>query len=327
MRVVLEEGIFGPGEPSRLDLLSLFRLPLSRSHTLEVDPPDSLGLQTWLEGLDVRTADECRFALELSYDELARRPKPEGVRVLPAPSASWERPVRLPLSLAIGFLETPLQVLVENNRRDRSFLRTVGFAFRATLDRLEGTGFQFVHGGGLSEMLEQVLVRSRQPEWGRRSFVIFDSDAVCPGRSGAANERLARICAERGVPFHRLTRRASENYLPPACLEQHATRMGRPRRERSLRTARAFGQLLQDQRHHYNMKRGLDGDQNHPDREAGEQLFAILDGGKRDALRHGFGESIGDLFEEAALVQDYLLAADGQGPEMMQLFEALLAEI
>lgn len=327
MRVEIDEELFDSPRINQLDLFRLFRLPGFGLHTIEVSPPSSGLLERWLLGLDDRAQEECRLALELSYEALARFPGGARLRVSLTAQPRWERPTVLTLQDALRVLESPLRVLVENQRRDGAFLAAIGFRYRRRWADLQQGGVELRHGGGVTEMSEQVRACGPGTIDRLRTFVIFDSDALAPGQPSAQSQRLRKECEELKIPHHQLMRRAAENYLPPPALAEKTTRRGREQQDLFLEAAQAFGRLEPAQRHHFNMKAGFQGDDKNSRRHEADQLFANVADEIRRPLARGFGRDVGDLFADPELLQEQWLFADGQEPEVRSLFEAILREI
>ncbi len=327
MRVEIDEELFDSPRINQLDLFRLFRLPGFGLHTIEVSPPSSGLLERWLLGLDARVQKECRLALELSFEALARFPGGARLRVSLTTQPRWQRPTELTLHDALRVLESPLRVLVENQRRDGAFLTAIGFLYRKRWLELQRAGVEVRHGGGVTEMSEQVKAYGPESIDRLRTFVVFDSDALAPGLASVQSQRLRKECEELKIPHHQLMRRAAENYLPPPALEAAAQRRSGAPRQQQLKTARAFGRLAPDQRHHFNMKTGFEGDEQQSRRGRATQLFANMVPKDRGALERGFGGDVGDLFADLDLLQEHWFFADGQEPEVRSLFEAILREV
>ncbi|NJL27903.1 MAG: hypothetical protein HC897_08385 [Thermoanaerobaculia bacterium] len=167
------------------------------------------------------------------------------------------------------------------------------------------------------------LVEAQQDElWKQRTFAVFDSDALAPGYPSKPSEDLRKSCTAALVPHHRLFRRNAESYLPVPALEAWAKKLPVAQREKQLRKVRAFAKLRADQRHHFNLKAGFDGDRVRLDREKGSLLFAHLHQPAYELLRAGFGREIANIFNEAN--PSLWFSNDDQDTEMTALFKSLL---
>jgi len=323
MRVRITAGLFADDRARRqlVDLLAC----IERGHIVEVDPFDAPELEAWLDGLG-RLEEDYRSLLDLAIADAATAGMAAQVYVADEPASDWRRePPRLTLGDTLKLLRRPLALLVENERRDGTFLKAVLWRYAGFLDRLEEQDrLKITHGGGLQEMA-RLVQHHQEPQWRQRTFAVFDSDALAPEFPSAASAALGQICREAGIDFHRLRRRAAENYLPPAALLAWARSLHDKRREQHLKRARAFGRLRPEQRQHYNMKRGHHGDAGRKDRDLGRALFEGLDEAARQALDEGFGEAIGDLFIGG--LEAEWLQQDDQDNEMSALFEALLTRV
>ncbi len=323
MRVRVAAVLF-TAERDRRELVELLGC-VERGHIVEIDPLDAQELEAWLDGLG-RLQEEYRLLLELALEDAASSAVGAQVHVVDEPASDWQStPLRLTLRDTLEILRRPLSLLVENKRRDGAFLKAVGWRYARFLERLERQyRLEITHGGGLQEM-GQLVQEHKEPLWRRRAFAVFDSDALAPRQQSTASTTFGQVCREAGIGYHRLHRRAAENYLPPATLLAWAKGLYGQRREQHLKRARAFDRLSPEQRHHYNMKRGHRGDTERQNHDLGRAMFDGLDQQSMQALDEGFGKSIGDLFAEG--IEPALLQQDDQEPEMSTLFEALLEKV
>lgn len=320
MRVQVDAALFRSAA-ARLELIALVHL-VQRGHTVEISPLDAPELADWLSQLGSLAA-EYKALIELSLEESARFPAARRLRVVNQPLSRWSNdPLELTLPDALAFLQRPLRVLVENLRRDGAFLRAVGWRFREAFDRLlREFRLELSHGGGLEEMLK--LVETHQDElWKQRTFVVFDSDALAPDHPSKPSEDLRRSCTAARIPHHRLFRRNAESYLPAPALEAWAKKRPAAQRDKQLRKVRVFDKLRADQRHHFNLKAGFDGDRERSDREIGFLLFADLQQPVYEILKTGFGREIANIFNET--IPYFWLSNDDQDTEMAVLFKSLL---
>jgi len=295
---------------------------VERGHIVEVLPAGAPELHAWLEELG-RLGEDFGELLELAIEDAARSAGQIRARIVEDDTSDWTSdPYRLTLDDGLELLRRPLYLMVENKRRDGAFLKAVGWRYSSALERLQKQyRLEISHGGGLDEICQ--MIRENKGAASRaRTFVVCDSDALAPGRPSAVSTNLVDTCQAVGTACHRLRRRASENYLPPAAVVAWAKTLNGKAREPHLKRARAFGRLTPDQRYHYNMKRGHGGDARHPHRDIGAALFNGLDEPTMNALDTGFGNGIGDLFGQG--VDPALLQKDDQRDEMSALFEALL---
>lgn len=160
-----------------------------------------------------------------------------------------------------------------------------------------------------------------------RLWVLFDRDADEQDRRrpGLKSQQVTALLEEIAddpytepwpVPGQRLARRAIENYVPLSALEgwwpgYHRTgKLADGKQDEREAAVNAFARLPPEMRRHFNMKKGLVGDATLSDarwaavKKRGAPLveaelsslpeswrrvvFDDLDGGEREALRHGF---------------------------------------
>jgi hypothetical protein len=158
-----------------------------------------------------------------------------------------------------------------------------------------------------------------------RMWVMFDSDAMTPGAPSSDSEALRAACQD--IAHHQLRRRYAESYLTRSAL--HGWAAGVPRRadrERRLDMFQAFVAMTDDQRHHYNMKHGFDSDAGRTDATAGD-LYANVSPAERQALAHGFGDDIAQLFAGESVTEADLRRDTSAWSELRPVLVDLLARI
>ncbi len=335
MRVLIDGQVFTK-TIWQSNLIRLFDMALEGRHRVFPDPLDAPEFEYWLGERDTGVSDEVLFAMESSFDLESRRPALREVRVTTTSRPRWTKPAELPLEEALQILGQPLSVVVENQRNDRDFLLAVADTHqrKALRNALEGGWLRFDHGGGLSEMIESLEEAKSSPGHRMRSFWVFDSDSLAPGRPSPDSRSLRRLC-RKWVDFHCLERRSAENYLPlPAIREIWARE--RDQRERA-KAARAFGRLDDGQRHHFNMKGGFRGDEKRLDvferkskytaKIAAETrtLFADVDAETTASLATGFSPRITAVFSSHRLYrEDAWFEQDGLRSEMRPVIDELI---
>lgn len=328
MRVIIEAPLLLSAQLAKypLAMLELFNLCLDQEcHTLEVEPLDAPELKLWTDTLTPAQRDEIELILDASVERQLRDPPTSVVRVADVEEAEWEGVVpRLSLRGAVALLRKPLRVLIEGVH-DAAFLHaTVPHFYRARFeDWSKREMLKLEHRGGLQNLghaLEQECeVRERR----LRLFVMFDSDARQRGEPHSESRKVARFCKRKALAHHQLQRRAIDNYIPEPALERWLKQKhSREFDGKWLPRLQAFRLLTDEQRHHYNMKKGLRGDRE----GAGlADIFDNLVSTKPDQAAHleeGFSPAVAESFQEH--IPDAWLAQDGQTPELMQLFENLL---
>lgn len=326
MKAVILNEVFEAASTEQTALIRLCDLGLEGRHRILAEDEDDLRFQEWMEQLPAPLREGCRVAFDAGLEEEAREPSRFAIHVVAETSSDWTAmPPRLTLRDALAFMETTFSVLVEDNISDRAFLLAMATPEqRLWLEARENkTWLRFEHGGGVGSMSRRVVGYKQEPLPEARVFVIFDSDALCPGVPGSDSETLRETCEEPPpLPHHRLRRRASENYLPREILHQYVEKphAHRPRRRA---TFQAFARLRDDQRHHFNMKKGFRGDARNHRASAGD-LYAGIPPEDLAALGDGFGPEVGALFAREPIAE-HLLQADGGWAEMNPIVCSIIA--
>lgn len=337
MRALIDPTVFASTAASSLDVVALFRFAEVGRHSVFPDPLEAAEFKTWLGERDPEIRERCEFAIESGLDLEKRRPPTSEIRVTATAAPRWLDTAELPLDVALQLLSQPLSVVVEGARSDRDFLLAVADRHQrqALMEGQEKQWLRFDHGGGLEEMWERLREMGPRPQLIRRSFWIFDSDALAPDLPSPESERLRRLCKRYRAQFHRLARRTAENYIPLPALREIWARQKSPQTRK--RKVRAFEKLGSSQRHHFNMKSGLAGDreriveyERRPKTSKiaseAEKLYEGLETGIREVLQSGFGSKIRDLFRHDLLLrQEGWFEGDGLRDETRPMIETLLA--
>lgn len=210
--------------------------------------------------------------------------------------------LRNPSQGLFGFFEFQCQLLqstfiyVENARADRSFLLALSLDPKivADLKKLEELGaLVFENCGGITELAKKIESDSdgRRPLLAQRAIAIFDSDAHGPSEAHVSIDakKAVRACQRWGIQYHRLGRRAIENYIPHATLVEYSE-LSEARRENRLKMARAISRLSRDQHAYLHMKDGLSVELSKT------PLYSGLAEDMKSNLSHGFGPDLSSCF-------------------------------
>lgn len=326
MIVIIEDEVFSSNQTSPLQLASVLWLGCDGRHRVQTDPlfgaDEAEGLHQWLEEQETQLREAAELALELGLEADAHGiPSDYHVKIAVVDAADWDAtPPRLPIRVAEPLLQEPLHLILENRRYDRAFLESVSFEpWRTRLREAFSDGrLEPTHGGGLPEIRERVEEFRATPAKRLRHWVVFDSDAREPGRPSQESEKLRELCQDSAVGHHQLMRRASENYLPQPAIHAWAHQSAPNLRTSRRRTAETFSEMEPTQRHHFNMKRGFEGDRRH----GGALPTFFGDWPQKPELARGFGGNIAKLFLDMEFPESWLLR-DGQKDETMSLIQAI----
>ena len=295
MKVIISPELFA-SPIETLSLLVLFEHGWQGDHRIELDLEDP-AIASWLalQPQDVR--EQCELAVDASAHDEAQSPSVISIMVVTGDRSDWScEPARLSLADARILLRRSFEIHVEDDTSDRAFLcKMMTSEERQLIETLEKTDrLRFVHGGG-SRLKTRIERRANEPEARLQTWVMFDSDAMRPGAASTHSDDVCAACEAASIPFHRLSRRFIESYLPLDALERWGK--ARPsKRQENLPIFRAFARLSPAQRDHFNMKKGFRADAARSE-EVGD-LYEGLDSGDRERLSRGFGEKIGDLFQD-----------------------------
>lgn len=341
MRVVLHDEIFAEGASAVTDLVRLFACGWRGPHALETDPPTLIEpgqfihyppmLNSWLRCQSSSLQSECETALALGPIRIAEQMPVRSIHVvLNAQTKEGSTPA-LSVPAAVRFLTLPLLLKVENKINDRRFIiATAPSEWKTKIEEFEQERWlRFDHGGG-GDLHTQLEHLAQDSDECMRTFVVADSDALRRGLPSAQAKALKSKCDQLGIPIHLLYRRAIENYIPLPLLRAWAYRHGDPAEQhKRQRLVDALSQLLEEQRHHYFMKQGFAGEAKRNDLAKNQaDLFQGLPPDVYDALAHGFGNQICELFDSTLYQhkESWFLQDDTQG-EIVPFLNNLLRYI
>jgi hypothetical protein len=340
MKVLLPESLFEA--PPSFFVETLVTIAQQRGHRLvaEFDWETSSIFARWVAGLRPKDADALRSALRAGLTA-AQRERIDAVVRAHASTSNWhDTPRTVGGKELLELLTHPLIIVVENETHDEHFIRAMPFGTERDtfFEAIKAGQIKFDMGGG-SSLRALVESRSRSWIWSHRAWVIFDSDALLPGEPSEEAKAKERTCRDSGVHCYCLKRREAENYLPPSELEEHFRLHSAPLDRR--KAAGAFARMTPDQRAHFDLKEGFNGDANgvhvalQQKKETAklERISKHYDSvppNDRAALGSGFSKEIADLFRvdiarNRAGISEARRRQDRQDAEMVPLFRNILA--
>ena len=238
------------------------------------------------------------------------------------------------------FLRDPLSILVEDSDTDWAFLKkVVPDVWKKWFQSLSDKGWIMPdHCGGVPKLEKRVRDTIAPDPWRRhRSFAFFDSESNThtrrmQGRSSrpTPSEKAEELCKHHHIPYHRLYRRATENYVPKSSLTEWVRRAPPSNRERHQALVVAFLSLPSDEhRHFFPCKGGISQAEREEHAGEGASIYGSVDA---PALQKGFTHStkgsLADVWtDESYEVRQTDLAEDGSLPEIQDLFLKLLAAV
>lgn len=237
----------------------------------------------------------------------------------------WDRPVpSLSINCSLDLLARPVLLFVENNSADRNFLlRFMTHEERAQVIDFQSRGWlYFVHGGGIGDLRRQVADHSEAIHRSMRPnlmYALCDSDALLPGGTSLNAKLVSETCASLGIPHHCLARRNIENYITRNALAQWCDKNKRAK-PKMFRRLQALFRLTDAQRHHFNVKKGLAGDED----PASKALYRSMGEYDRGLLKEGFGTNVSSCFEFDGWITRKDLEEDNSWVEMRSTIDSVL---
>ena len=279
---------------SLIELLVL--VALHRQHSVLATPQAML---SWC-------CDHLKFHVDYFKTRLASaqlRANALTIRISPtgAEEVAGAPPWSLTANAAHRLVNSPLRVVMENDRSDRKFVESTVRSFSKWCEN----GWITPAMGGGSAMEKDIAATSADVAAQWRTFYLFDSDRLHPSElsatwsppAGDGCQGYAFESACTSMPrerWHRLNRRSIENYLPLAVLSA----------VNSAVTSALFGVSVGDMAHYYNVKKGLAGDGVSPQdpkktvrASRSHGFWNTLPSSTIGALEMGFGSRISAEFD------------------------------
>jgi len=131
----------------------------------------------------------------------------------------------LGLDDAITFFNQKVSIILENSFYDKPFLKAIADNFKKRAKKINkhwANKWIAIENGGGCENISNVIKGKLQefenlthdPEFYLRCFVLIDSDSLYPGHEKESRVELKKFLHAHRIPFHILTKREMENYLP-----------------------------------------------------------------------------------------------------------------
>lgn len=326
MRFDLDDSIFTQGCP--IELASLFYIGEHKHRVLFANQEANSPAQVWLVQQSTRLAEAVRMVL----DDSLEREMSEPSKVIWTVTAAEFGGQHISIKQALGLMQAPLEIYVENQENDGAFLKAVMKSEqRAILQQaIDSNIVRFVHGGGATiETNLQAL--PADPVTNSKRLALFDSDALLPNSPGSTAIRLKTICDERAIPWHCLERRAAENYLTKSQLYAWVQK---PRYDAQRKEhVDAFGSCMsEEQQHHFRMREGWEKDQGNDDyNNAKDEVDKFYESARLHArewtiLSKGFGRTIRNQFALCPPL-DREVIAQGWIAEFTPFIEKILSRL
>jgi hypothetical protein len=205
----------------------------------------------------------------------------------------WAGPVpKLSVEDARNYIPIPFKIFVENNDADKAFL--MAYLNKDSREKLLDLELRhwivFVHGGGTGDLQKQIAWESKNTmRADLRCFAYFDNDGLKPASPSAKTLQVIAECVRSQIRYHQLSRRAIENYLPLSALELWASIQNNRRAQHTRRQLSPFKKLSDDERNHFNMKAGPNGDND-------AVAYPALSAYELRQLYKGFGKRVATIY-------------------------------
>jgi hypothetical protein len=254
---------------------------LNKRHQWSTTDPEAIFKSEWLKGeTNSRLGSKASFLIKQSVQSLYLS-KRSGVRIISivvTPTKVDEYDVHVGLKCLLE----PLYIIVENLNSDRNFLVALFhvFNYKDLTTALENGWIQFDSEGGAGGTIRRIDLHCSKK--GRPNILtLLDSDLQSPDDDH--NDQIKEICkkcSDNGIKAIVLKKRAIENYIPIALLEEIADHLSP--------VVEAYKSLTDEQKDFYDLKKGFGGKGDIPDNQ--KDLFADINK-KSDtfkSLRNGF---------------------------------------
>jgi len=272
-------------------LLSDFLNPAIDDHIFFIFDFDSDAdfklLDQWINTHQKNVGDGWKMIIRESFSKCSKKRIDSDLKVVPECDDTQDNIVSI--CDAKKIINQPKKIFVENSRNDRVFLLSIlDDNLREKILKLEENNrLEFVHGGGISELNEQIKQKySELPYISLMGYAFFDSDAPKPGEFGDNAQALIDTLDNFDIKYYCLSRRSIENYLTKEIMTDF---LDQDQDLQDLMTI--FFELDDSQRNYYHMKKGLS---NTSCRDSG--LYNNLDKKQKGTLLKGFGSKLAPIF-------------------------------
>lgn len=331
MRLQFEDITFDA--PSPIDeamLVHLIYLCVLGRHRMLVVPPAAPHFHRWRQAQSKRISSLAQTALdsgllEWSFNNVGRSLQITAGRPKTANAVSQMHCSTWTVEEAHDLATRPLRVLVENSRSDWSFLRKmVSPSWKEQFENAVTKRWIEVEAGcGITEIaaILEHLVAEKDLHRALRTFVLFDSDGISSGTCSLQSKRVVDLCTKHKIAFHKLHRRAIENYLPFSMLFEWANEASGRERRAIRKRLEAFKELTEEQRYFFPAKNGFGSNSIPP-------IFRSVNKRSLQVLSKGLGGGVGRLWAKA---EARPLPADANktdwDPERAEIFQKIMTNL
>ena len=258
MRFEVDIAAFTTTGRDAIALLDVLLQGVDGRHTVVVDPPlrTSAAARTtfraWLSTLlreDGVIAESLREHFERRATRSDRVQLRTTVRVEARSDSAWHLTLpRVTPQDASRLARAPLAIILEDAVNDGAFLlalsEVAGESGPRVREHLARGWMRLAHGGGITSIPRLLHALEEAHVEVRRCAVVVDHDGDKPDAPSPPSRQVEEVCAELGVPFVRLRRRAIENYAPIEALEQWA--LGALHVRKDVRNPARWKQILHE---------------------------------------------------------------------------------
>lgn len=330
MKVILRAELFSSSPVYDVTLVEFLTYAFDGRYRVALKDPTASDMEGWLKLQCDKLEAELRLGLEISDQEEALNPSPSSVEVGANCDDDWNaNPPILTVETARRFLRLPARVLLENNLNDKAFVFAVAKDEVAKmLQEWEAEGWlTFDMAGGINGMPARIGILDGDPLQQRKTMVIFDSDALLPGFPSSDSANVAALCQQKSLEYHQLNRRYIESYVPVKAVFERVKHTSNAGARKDLRNrAQAYSRMPRDeQRHHFNIKKGFHADSGRADYSPSvDAFFGNVNQIDKNSLDHGLDKDLAKAFSDKVHKIDYgWMVRDGSTGETAQIVDKL----
>lgn len=330
MLFILEESIFTGTLTDTQIIKFLGNISDSSRHYVIIDNSATQNYLNWRSSLNSSLQYEVASIIDASFRTAALRRFGTTIRVLATNNNQYSSisSFKTTIIAANQLVKNAFRIYVENSRNDKHFILAACTEaqknrFEILLNKQE---IVFINGGGITE-LEQQLKNDYQSGSTHPAYtwVMFDSDALLPGRPSSQSMNLKKTCLAYDIKHSQLHRRSIENYITKSHLKNWVYGFQKTSNNYQQRTQNFLDYIVLPTgiSQHYNMKAGINADRRRTDYPANDSIYAKLEPRVVVSLANGFGKDLSKVFEIP--LKESELKAEGSWSELQTMITELEA--
>jgi hypothetical protein len=309
------------------DLDLIFQRIFAQIHSIDFSNIETITNSPWYQ--DGRSLTKSQFLEYITSSPLTKR--------TPTKKISIHDPTTLKYIQKSSY--TPLKIYIEDREADGIFLDLI-FKYLAessifsqweVCQKSSPRGYEYVSASinQIKERVERELEDAQQQNRMRRVFILCDSDKRWPNETVKTSFSIENFCKEENLPFHILTKRNLENYIPDEIFQYYSISRDHQKHQQKYQI---YLKLTDEEKYYFPIKSGLSEEEYLKAYENGS--YKNLSKEDRDALKERLfdkkGRPIKKILQDEnlkKLITEKTLLSKNQNNELIDLTTKIIQEI